>query len=68
MIRQLPAAALGHSWLPRPPSPSHLPPFPPSHCRLKASDRYIDELVEARKKKGLQREVAIDTINGDSIM
>ena len=25
----------------------------------------MDALVEARKKKGLQRDVAVDTINGD---
>ena len=36
-------------------------PYP---CQ-QASDAYIDAIVEARKKKGMQRDVAIDTINGD---
>ena len=36
-----------------------------THSCKQASDAYIDALVEARKKKGMQRDVAIDTINGD---
>jgi phosphotransacetylase len=35
---------------------------------LQASDAYIDALVEARKKKGMHRDVAVDTINGDNNM
>uniref|UniRef100_A0A7R9VBV4 Phosphate acetyltransferase n=3 Tax=Chlamydomonas euryale TaxID=1486919 RepID=A0A7R9VBV4_9CHLO len=31
-------------------------------------DAYVDALVEARKKKGLSRDVAVDTVKGDSNM
>jgi len=42
-----------------------------SKCRIQNPadppelDKYVDALVEARKKKGLVRDVAFDTINGD---